>query len=604
MCTLAASEAEAEKLEHDPFSYSRPNEVRVTHAEIEWTVDFDRREIGGRVTWDFVRETKDAPLVLDSRGLAIEAIYSASGDALRYDIGDEDPSLGRPIVIHIAPEETRVVIKYHTGPDAEALQWLEPVQTAGKTHPFLFSQAQALYARTMLPCQDTPGVRVTYNAAVTVPPGLVAVMAAKSLTPPEGASSNYRFEMPQPIPSYLIALAVGDIEFRSLGTRTGVYAEPPVVERAAFEFADTEAMLESAEQLFGPYRWERYDIIVLPPSFPFGGMENPRLTFATPTVLAGDRSLVSLVAHELAHSWSGNLVTNATWADFWLNEGFTVYCERRILEEVYGRERAEMETVLGWNDLQEELPTIAREDTRLHRTELADPNASATIAYEKGAMFLLLLEETVGRRRFDQFLRGWFDENAFTSQTTAGFERALEKKLFEGNATLARASRMYDWLNETGIPPNVPRVRSALLSDVSSATRSFTLGNIDARELPAKNWSTHEWIHFIKELPHDLSADKMAELDQAWQLTTRGNTQVLMNWLQLSIRTGYTDANSALETFLTTQGRRWYLDTLYREMAKTPEGKARAEAIYEVGRPFYHPIARATIDDILQGKGE
>jgi aminopeptidase N len=605
MCVLAAHEAAAEPVERDPHSYSQPHEARVTHAEIDWTADFERHEIVGTVAWDFVREVSGAPLVLDTRGLAIESILSASGEPLRYDLGADDPRFGRPLVIHAAPAETRVVIRYRTNADAEALQWLDPVQTAGKTQPFLFSQAQSILARTMLPCQDTPSVRVTYNAAVTVPAGLVAVMAAKPLTPTDaalsGAATTYRFEMPQPIPSYLIALAVGDIEHRSLGARTGVYAEPPVVERAAYEFADAESMLEAAERLFGPYRWERYDIIVLPPSFPFGGMENPRLTFATPTVLAGDRSLVSVVAHELAHSWSGNLVTNASWADFWLNEGFTNYFERRIIEEVYGRERAEMEKVLGWNDLMEELPTIEREDQRLHRIALADPNASATIAYEKGAMFLLLLEETVGRPRFDRFLRDWFDENAFTSRTTADFERALRTKLFGGDETLERTTRMHEWLYEPGIPPNLPNVRSALLTDVSNATRAFTLGNTSARELPAKTWSTQEWIHFLQELPHDLPVAKMEELDQAWGLTQRGNSQVLMNWLLLSIRTGYTATETVLETFLTTQGRRWYLDTLYRELAKTPEGKTRAEAIYEIGRPLYHPIARVTIDDILRG---
>ena len=196
----------------------------------------------------------------------------------------------------------------------------------------------------VIPTQDSPGIRQTYNARIVAPAGLRAVMSAEQVTPPgtaAGGESVFEFRLTHPVPPYLIALAIGDVQFREISPRTGVYSEPGVVDSAAFEFADLDRMVQAAETLLGPYRWDRYDVLVLPPSFPFGGMENPRLTFATPTVIAGDRSLVSLVAHELAHSWSGNLVTNATWSDFWLNEGVTTYVERRIMEAIYGPERAD-----------------------------------------------------------------------------------------------------------------------------------------------------------------------------------------------------------------------------------------------------------------------
>src|ERR1043166_4918259 len=330
----------------DVHSFSCPEQARVRHLELDLRVDFDQKILEGSVEVHFDLLSGNE-LVLDTRGLRIASVEPA----LSWEHGPEHAVLGRPLFIRVAEGTTCVRIHYATSPEASGLQWLDPPQTAGKRHPFLFTQSQAIHARSWIPLQDTPGVRVTYTANVRVPAGLRAVMAA-------GMEGNGRFDMPQPIPSYLIALAAGDLDFRELGPRSGVYAEPSVVDAAAYEFADTEAMIAAVEELYGPYRWGRYDLLVLPPSFPFGGMENPRLTFATPTILAGDRSLVSLVAHELAHSWSGNLVTNATWSDFWLNEGFTVYVERRILEKLYGRARTEMEAFLGKRELVNEMKEL------------------------------------------------------------------------------------------------------------------------------------------------------------------------------------------------------------------------------------------------------
>ncbi|MFN0151208.1 MAG: M1 family metallopeptidase [bacterium] len=615
MALAETAPARADAPARDPHSQSRPDEVRVTHADIDWTVDFERRELRGAVAWSFERVAPSAEsLVFDTRGLAIESVEGARGDARRFDLAYEHPLLGRALVVHLEPDDQRITIRYRTGPESAALQWLDPAQTAEKTQPFLFSQAQAILARTMLPCQDSPAVRITYSANVRVPRGLVAVMAARSAGAPSLAAAGpgdaapdardtiYRFEMPQPIPSYLIAIAVGDIAFAPLGPRTGVYAEPSVLDRAAYEFADTEKMLESAEALFGPYRWERYDIIVLPPSFPYGGMENPRLTFATPTVLAGDRSLVALIAHELAHSWSGNLVTNATWADFWLNEGFTVYFERRIIEAVYGVERAEMEALLGWEDLHKELKQLAPDDTRLVQRSIArkDPDEGITsIAYEKGCLFLRLIEEAVGRERFDPFLRRWFDTNAFTSRTSAEFERVLRRELFAGQAARTRALGVSGWLYEPGLPDNAPRARSAALDAAADAARAFAAGRTRAAALPARGWTTHEWLQFLHALPPKLTVAQLRELDAAWALTNTTNNEILAHWLEISLRGGYAEIDAALARFLTTQGRRKFLEPLYKELVETSHGKRRAGEIYAEARPLYHPISRATVDEIL-----
>src|SRR6185295_20192533 len=306
-------------------------------------------------------------VVLDTRDLEIRRVTLDDGKTeARFRLGDEVKILGRPLEIEIAPGTTWVNVDYSTKPEAAALQWLTPEQ-AGSPYPFLYTQSESILARTWVPCQDTPGVRMAYEATVHAPRGLLALMSAENPTQ-DSADGVYHFQMRQPIPSYLLALAVGELEFRPLSPRSGVYAEPSVIELAAWELADTPKMIDAAERLYGPYRWGRYDLLVLPPSFPYGGMENPRLTFATPTILARDRSLVSLVAHELAHSWSGNLVTNSNWNDFWLNEGFTTYIENRLMDALYGKEYADMLWELGYQDLQAEVADFSKDS--LHDTWL------------------------------------------------------------------------------------------------------------------------------------------------------------------------------------------------------------------------------------------
>ncbi len=421
----------------DVHSYSNPQQVKVTNIDLDWNVLFDKKTLQGAATLKVERTSNDknAPLILDTRDLNIEkAETSEDGKSFKsttFKLGENDKFLGAPLTIDLPAKSKFVRVFYSTSPNASGLQWLTPEQTAGKKQPFMFSQAQAIHARSFIPIQDSPGVRVTYTAHVKTPKGLLAAMSAEgNVQDNSKRGGDYTFKMPYAIPPYLIAIAVGDLQFQSLGNRTGVYTEPSMLAKSAFELADTEKMVEATEKIYGKYRWGRYDLLVLPPSFPFGGMENPMLTFATPTILAGDKSLVSLVAHELAHSWSGNLVTNATWRDFWLNEGFTTYLERRIIEAVYGEPRREMEATLGRSSLEEELAGMDERDQILH-VDLngRDPDDGFTgIPYEKGALFLRHLEETVGREKFDIFVRGYFDSHAFQSITTETFIRLSAKK--------------------------------------------------------------------------------------------------------------------------------------------------------------------------------
>lgn len=591
----------------DPHSYARPWEVAVEHLALDLTVDFEHLTLSGRAS---LRLRHAAPaatvLYLDTRDLDIRRVtLDDSAAPAAFTLGEPDPVRGRSLAVQVTPATRWVHVEYATSPTAAAIQWLTPEQAASN-RPFLYTQSEAILARTWVPCQDSPGVRQTYEATVHTPRGFLALMSADGNPTSPSPDGVYRFHMPQPIPSYLLALAVGDLAFHQLGSRSGIYALPAVVQRAAWEMADVPRMMEAAEKLYGPYRWGRYDILFLPPSYPFGGMENPRLTFATPTILAGDRSLESLIAHELAHSWSGNLVTNATWNDFWLNEGFTVYFERRIMEALQGKDHAAMLAALGRQDLAEaiEEKDAASPDTRLH-LDLAgrDPDdAVGPIAYEKGALFLATVEAAVGRPRFDAFLREYFDTFAFQSMDTARFATWLHAHLLDRTPGLAESLRLDDWLYAPGLPPTAVAVPSAAFAQVDRALAAYARGTVPTA-LPTSGWTTQHWLRFLRNLPATLTADQMAALDAAFHLTTTGNDEILDVWLLLAIRHAYTPADQALETFLLTVGRRKLVQPLYAELAKTPAGDETALRIYQRARPGYHSVTQATVDRILDWQG-
>jgi aminopeptidase N len=587
----------------DIHSHARPEEARVTHVALDLTPDFDTRTIAGTARLAIERSNGADSVILDIDGLTIHRVLTPGGAALAFAAGTDDPIIGQPLVVRLGADTDTIVIEYRTAPEAAALQWLEPAQTAGGALPFLFTQGQAILTRTWVPTQDSPGIRQTYEAVVRVPQGMRAVMSAELLTPDGEAVDGrtaFRFRLDQPVPPYLIALAAGDLEFRDIGPRSGVWAEPEVVDAAAQEFGEVEAMIDAAERLYGPYRWGRYDILVLPPSFPFGGMENPRLTFATPTILAGDRSLVSLVAHELAHSWSGNLVTNAVWSDFWLNEGFTTYIEARIMEELRGREYADMLRQLGRQDLEEAIADLDAPDTRL-QLDLAGRNPDdgmTSVAYDKGAAFLQAVEAEVGRARLDAFLRAYFDEFAFRPMTSERFLEHMEQELFAGDSAAAARVQARDWIYGPGLPGNAPVIRSSAFERVDSQVASLRAGT-PPRQLETTDWSTHEWLRFLRALPDTMDEARLAALDQAFGFTDSGNSEILFAWLRSAIRNRYEPAMPALEQFLTSQGRRKFIAPLYEDLVATDWGADYARQIYSGARSTYHPVTANTVDDIL-----
>ena len=589
----------------DESTFAQPEVARVTHVALDLDADFQAKRMAGTATLDVQAVPGAQEIVLDSKGLEIEAVTDASGRPLQWSLGEGDEARGQPLTVRIG-DARRIVIRYRSAPDAEALQWLTPQQTAGGEHPYLFSQGQPILNRTWIPTQDSPGIRQTWEARITAPEPLKVVMSGERLTP-EGEPAApgrraFRFRMDQPVAPYLIAIAAGDLAFRELGPRTGVWTEPAMLDRAAAELADTERMVEAAEQLYGPYRWGRYDLLVLPPAFPYGGMENPTLTFLTPTFIAGDKSLVGLVAHELAHSWSGNLVTNAVWSDSWLNEGFTSYFENRIMEAVYGRERAAQEEALSWDAIQEALEEEGRDapSTRLHASD--DPNAGVSgIVYDKGAAFLRTLERIVGRERFDAYLRSYFDRHAFQPMTSARFLADLRANLVRGDRALEERLMLDEWVYQPGLPSNAARPDPGAFAEVDRAVRAFSGGGTVAG-LPYEQWNTAERLRFLNALPRELPQPRLAELDRAFDLTRSPNAEVLFAWLQLALANRYDPAVPAAERFLLGMGRRKFVAPLFETLVGEGEwGRLIAERIYQRARPTYHSITTGTVDRTVRG---
>ena len=575
---------------NDMHSYAQFDQAYTTHLFLDLVADFDKKTLTG-VAAHTIQNNNASEIVFDIKDLNIDKIITNDeGKEVKFEIGAEDKILGKPLTVQITPKTTRVEIYYSTNPTSEAVQWLSPQQTADKTDPFLFTQGEAILTRSWIPIQDSPGNKITYSARFKVPDSLTAVMSAKTTSHKNG---EFEFEMNQPIPCYLIALAIGKLEYKSLGARSGVYAEPSMMEACYNEFSDLEKMIDAAEGLYGPYAWEQYDVIVLPPSFPFGGMENPRLTFATPTIIAGDKSLTSLIAHELAHSWSGNLATNATWDDFWLNEGFTVYFEGRIIEELYGKDYADMLSILSYNGLLAELEDLPAQDTRL-KLDLegrSPDDGMSAIAYDKGCFMLMMIEENIGREKFDQFLNSYFDHFKFKNLNTEEFLAYINEKLPE-----VKKLNLEEWIYKPGLPSNCPKIVSAKFDKVDANFESkIYLENPRS----TNDWTTHEWLRFIGKIDTSWSITDFEQADKLFDFTNSGNSEIAAAWFEKSIRADYKIVYPQLEAFLVKVGRRKFLTPLYRAMKETGNIET-ARNIYAKARPNYHFVSTNTMDALLK----
>ncbi len=583
----------------DAHSYAKPNEAVAKHLDLNIAVNFNKKQLSGTATYKIDKSKKAKEIHFDSRNLIINKV-EVDGKKTDFRLKKGDAVHGDDLIIPLTINAKKVAINYQTNGNNDALQWLNKQQTADKENPFLFTQGQAILTRTWIPIQDSPQIRITYDATVKVPQELMAVMSAKN---PKQKNQNgvYHFTMPQPISSYLIALAVGDIAYKPISNRTGVYAENSIVDKVQKEFEDTEKMVQAAENLYGKYPWEQYDLLVLPPSFPFGGMENPRLTFVTPTVIAGDKSLTSLVAHELAHSWSGNLVTNATWDDFWLNEGFTVYFERRIMESVYGADYANMLALIGRQDLDETLASFKNtpENTKL-KLDLKGKNPDdgmTDIPYEKGFLFLKTIESKVGKEKMDAFLKKYFKEHAFSTITTEKFIDYLKQNLLEPNHIKFNVE---EWIYKPGIPNNAIKITSHKFEDVMQTIEDWKKGKISPQEICNKEWVIQQKIHFIRNIPASITLKQLKELDDACGFSNTKNSYIAMVWFEQTAKRNYHENNidKKMAEFLTRVGRRWYVTTIYNALKENGRLK-EAQEIYKKARPNYHSVTVRTVDEML-----
>ena len=586
----------------DEHSFSEPSKAVVKHLNLDIKVDFDTQTISGKASWNIDNISKGNEIIFDESTLEIEKVTLGDDEkATTFTLGTEVAFHGKPVAISIDANTTKVNIYYKTTKDAVALQWLNPQQTADKKYPFLFSQGQSIWTRTWIPCQDSPSIRFTYNAKVTVPKSLMAVMSASNAQQ-KNDSGIYTFKQEKAIPSYLMAIAVGDIAFKSIDDRTGVYAEHPLLEKASSEFADLGKMVYAAEKLYGPYRWGRYDVLVLPPSFPYGGMENPNLTFLTPGIIAGDKSMTNLLAHELGHSWSGNLVTNASWNDMWLNEGFTTYVEHRIGEEIFGKSEAEMQDVKSRKVLYDNVAELGNHDpdTRLFvTTKGRNPDDVLTdIPYEKGYAFLQVIEKAIGREKFDLFIRAYFDRHAFQSINTEQFVAYLNKELIKGDKTLAEKIRVDEWIYKPGIPSNITKPVSKDFDAIDNIQKTWRKTGIAG--LSKKIQSTNEKQHFIDHLPDDITTAEMAAIDKEFNFTNGGNFVIKRQWFVPAIKHQYEAAYPAIEQFMIGTSRTGSLQTLYKEMVKTPEGKTWAREIFAKAKSGYHLTTVQSVENIVK----
>jgi aminopeptidase N len=586
---------------HDPHSYADLVQGQISHIDLRIKANFETHILHVEADYQ-LEEPVSGSLFLDTSKIELESAQ-ANEQPIQFEFDEQDELLGERLHLRGLENASSFTLKFATSPEARALQWLPAVQTAGGEYPFLFSQCQAIHARSVFPCQDTPSVRFTFTAEVEVPGTLTAVLAAEQVDVEErGANNVFRFKMPQPIPSYLFAIGAGNLVFRELGPRTGVYAEPELVDAAAWEFAENEGKIVEAEKLLGPYLWGRYDLLILPPSFPYGGMENPRLTFLTPTAILGTRGQASLITHELAHAWTGNLVTNATWEDFWLNEGWTTYAETRITEILEGKEAADLMAVYYEQRLFEIMELVGMEsplNCLKVPSQGRDPDASFTIVpYYKGSFLIKEFEYVVGRERFDAFIQKYTGKFQFQSLTTEAFLTFLKGELPE----VFEKINIQGWVYEPGLPEKRTRPQSDLYDEVQDVLAEYKAGTRPTREQVA-NWHRYQILSFLQALPKQIPVEDCKYFEEILELESKNDGAHYSIFYALCVTSGYKEILPRIEEFIGRIGRILYIAPIFRAMIATDWAKPHARRILEEVRERHHKITVHVINSLLEKVG-
>ena len=583
----------------DHASYADLSQGKIKHILFRIGVNFSTHVLEVEATYQ-MQEPVSGSLFLDTYKIDLRGAR-ASDRELKWEFDEKDDVLGERLHLKGLDGDSTFTLTFHTSPEARALQWLKASQTAGGQLPFLFSQCQAINARSLFPCQDTPSVRFTYSAEVDVPQGLVAAMAAEQIGIDDGTgygSTVFRFRMPQPIPSYLFALAVGNLDFRELGPRTGVYAEPETIDAAAWEFAENEDKIVEAEKLLGPYLWGRYDLLILPPSFPYGGMENPRLTFLTPTAILGTRGHLSLITHELAHAWTGNLVTNATWQDFWLNEGWTTYAETRITEVLEGKEVTDLHLAFNEKQLIAIMERVGMDSplTCLKLPAGKELDSSAiTIPYYKGCFFLQECEYAVGRERFDAFIQTYMARFQFQSLSTDAFLDFLKAELPD----VFEKVDVRQWIYEPGLPIERHRPQSHLYEEIQQALAHNEQGIKPTREQVQK-WHRYQILSFLQGLPPKITLEACQYFDEVLELEKRNDVAFLSYFYVIAIASGYEAILPRVEQFLGKIGRMLYVLPIVRAMIETDWSRRHIRSLFERVRDRHHQITINAVEGLLK----
>lgn len=612
----------------DPNTLSNYNAWRTKHTTANFEIDFDAKHLKGDVTLSLERLARsESSITLDTSYLDVSSV-KVQGEEAKFELtSSRQGPYGSPLKIIVSEKhqgpQFDVNISVKTTKDCTALQWMTPAQTSNKKHPYMFSQCQAIHARSLFPCQDTPDVKSTYTFNIRSSlPVLASGLPTGARDFKHGQEGKpgtllYTFNQPIPMASYLFALASGDLASASIGPRSSVWTGPEELTACQWEFAaDTEKYIQTAESIVSPYAWTQYNILVLPPSFPYGGMENPIFTFATPTVVSGDRQNVDVIAHELSHSWSGNLVSNASWEHFWLNEGWTTYLERRLQAAIHGGfQHRDFSAIIGWKALTDSINQFGtdHEFTKLiPNLKGQDPDdAFSSIPYEKGFTFLLHLEKLLGLEKWDAFIPHYFKTYSRKSVDSYEFKSTL-LAFFATDATATEKLNSLEWdswFYSPGFPPK-PDFDTSLVDECYDlaakwtaavhAPRSFTPHPADV-----EGWTANQLLVFLETLQTAsplLTPQLVQSLGAAYSLRSSRNVEVLSRYYVLGLKAGDEVVYQPAAELLSRVGRMKFVRPLFKGLLRRDAGLARRTV--EANREFYHPICWGMIEKILKEFGE